>query len=136
MTFKGETYQGIIDIQRLIIVAKTQLQAYKAEQKALRLKSDPKRKEIAVKINIQEKYIFELEELIEDLLDKIDILAEGMSDVESQVFLRKYITGKTYQEIMDELNISQTTYYKYAQRIESRLEKTCIGQKLLEALKE
>lgn len=135
MTFKGETYQGIIDIQMLLIVAQTQLQAYKAEQKVKRLRNDPDKHEIAIKINIQEKYINELEILLEDLLEKMDTLAEGMSDIECQIFVRKFITGKTTEEIMDELHISRTRFFFHIDSIKEKISNP-IGNDILTTLKE
>ena len=135
MTFKGETYQGIIDIQMLLIVAETQLQAYKAEQKVKRLRNDPDKHEIAIKINIQEKYINELDNLLEDLLEKMDTLAEGMNDIECQVFIRRFITGKTNEEIMSELHISKTTLFNHFDSIANKMSNQ-IGQDILTSLKE
>lgn len=135
MTFKGETYQGIIDIQMLLIVAQTQLQAYKAEQKVKRLRNDPDKHEIAIKINIQEKYINELEILLEDLLEKMDTLAEGMSDIECQIFVRKFIAGKTTEEIMDELHISRTRFFFHIDSIKEKISNP-IGNDILTTLKE
>jgi hypothetical protein len=136
MTYKGEAYQGIIDIQILIIVAETQLQAYKAEQKAKRSRNDPDKNEIAKKINIQEKFIKELTDLLDDLLDKIEMLAGGMRDLETQIFLRKYLIGKDRQDIMDELSICRTTYYDYCKKIDEKLKETPFGQDLVRALQE
>lgn len=136
MTYKGEAYQGIIDIQILLIVAETQLQAYKLEQKAKRSKNDPDKNELARKINIQEKFIKELENLLEDLLEKIDLLATGMRDLETQIFLRKYMIGKDRQDIMDELSICRTTYFDYCKKIDEKLKTTPFGRDLITALQE
>lgn len=136
MTYKGEAYQGIIDIQILLIVAETQLQAYKAEQKAKRSKNDPDKNEIAKKINIQEKFIKEVSELLDDLLEKVDMVSAGMRDLETQIFLRKYMIGKDRQDIMDELGICRTTYYNYCKIIDDKLKSTPFGQDLITALQE
>lgn len=136
MTYKGESYQGVIDVQILLIVAETQLRAYKAEQKAKRMKNDPDLSEIAKRINIQEKFIREVSDLLDDLIEKMDILASGMNDLETQIFLRKYMIGKDRQEIMDELVICRTTYYDYCKRIDEKLKETQFGRDLISALTE
>jgi Txe/YoeB family toxin of Txe-Axe toxin-antitoxin module len=136
MTYKGESYQGVIDIQILLIVAETQLRAYKAEQKAKRLKNDPDLSEIARRINIQEKFIKEVSELLDDLLEKMDKLASGMNDLETQIFLKKYMIGKDNLTIMDELAIAKTTYYDYCKKIDEKIKTTPFGRDLITALTE
>ena len=136
MTYKGEAYQGIIDIQILLIVAETQLQAYKMEHKSKRSKNDPDKHEVARKINIQEKFIDEVSKLLDELLEKIDLISADMRDLETQIFLRKYMIGKDRQDIMDELGICRTTYYNYCKEIDDKLKSTPFGRDLITALQE
>lgn len=137
MTFKGVTYQSLIEIERLIIVQEAVLKAYELELKFRRLQREKEEVQtVLVKINLQENFITELKQLREDLIEKIDILLENLNETEGKVFLRKFVLGKDNQEIMEELAISQPTLYRHYDSIQKELEETKCGNDLKESLTE
>lgn len=134
MTYKGATYESIIDIKRLIMVEQAKLDTLKIKQKYLRLKNDPERNSVRIEINLQENFIKELEELLDNLLERIEFLTSSMENVETEVFISKFINGDTNQEIMDKLSISQTTLYRYLTNIDQKLSETSFGKEIKLAL--
>lgn len=134
MTYKGATYESIIDIKRLIMVEQAKLDTLKIKQKYLRLKNDPERNSVRIEINLQENFIKELEELLDNLLERIEFLTSSMENVETEVFISKFINGDTNQEIMDKLSISQTTLYRYLTNIDRKLSETSFGKEIKLAL--
>ena len=134
MTYKGATYESIIDIKRLIMVEEAKLDTLKIKQKYLRLRNDPERNSVRIEINIQENFIKELNELLQGLIDKIEFLSSSMDNVEVQIFLAKFVNGDTNQEIIDKLTISQTTLYRYLDKIDEKLSETTFGKDLQKAL--
>lgn len=134
MTYKGATYESIIDIKRLIMVEEAKLDTLKIKQKYLRLRNDPERNSIRVEINLQENFIKELEELLENLLERIQFLTSSMENVETEVFISKFINGDTNQEIIEKLAISQTTLYRYLSSIDQKLSETSFGKEIKLAL--
>lgn len=118
MTFKGARYESILEIERLLIVARATKKAYEFELKCKRMQCERiSASEVEVKLNIQNKFIEELEELEENLLEDMDKIADNLNDIEAKVFHAKFIVGKTNQEIMDELAISETTLKRYYNKI-------------------
>ena len=134
MTYKGATYESIIDIKRLIIVEEAKLDTLKIKQKYLRLKNDPEKNSVRIEINLQENFIKELQQLLDNLLNKIEFLSSSMDNVEVAVFIAKFVNGDTNQEIIDNLTISQTTLYRYLEKIEEKLNETSFGKELKIAL--
>ena len=134
MTYNGATYESIIDIKRLIMVEQAKLDTLKIKQKYLRLKNDPERNSVRIEINLQENFIKELEELLDNLLERIEFLTSSMENVETEVFISKFINGDTNQEIMDKLSISQTTLYRYLTNIDQKLSETSFGKEIKLAL--
>jgi ATP/maltotriose-dependent transcriptional regulator MalT len=134
MTYKGATYESIIDIKRLIMVEEAKLDTLKIKQKYLRLRNDPERNSVRIEINLQENFIKELNELLDNLLNRIEFLTSSMENVETEVFISKFINGDTNQEIMDRLTISQTTLYRYLANIEQKLSETSFGKEISLAL--
>lgn len=134
MTYKGATYESIIDIKRLIMVEQAKLDTLKIKQKYLRLKNDPERNSVRIEINLQENFIKELEELLDNLLERIEFLTSSMENVETEVFISKFINGDTNQEIIDKLSISQTTLYRYLTNIDQKLSETSFGKEIKLAL--
>ncbi len=134
MTYKGATYESIIDIKRLIMVEEAKLDTLKIKQKYLRLRNDPERNSVRIEINIQENFLKELNELLDNLLNRIEFLTSSMENVETEVFISKFINGDTNQEIMDRLTISQTTLYRYLANIDQKLSETSFGKEISLAL--
>ena len=134
MTYKGATYESIIDIKRLIMVEEAKLDTLKIKQKYLRLRNDPERNSVRIEINLQENFLKELNELLDNLLNRIEFLTSSMENVETEVFISKFINGDTNQEIMDRLTISQTTLYRYLTNIDQKLSETSFGKEISLAL--
>lgn len=134
MTYKGATYESIIDIKRLIMVEEAKLDTLKIKQKYLRLRNDPERNSVRIEINLQENFLKELNELLDNLLNRIEFLTSSMENVETEVFISKFINGDTNQEIMDRLTISQTTLYRYLANIDQKLSETSFGKEISLAL--
>ena len=130
MTYKGATYESIIDIKRLIIVEEAKLDTLKIKQKYLRLRNDPEKNSVRIEINLQENFIKELQTLLNNLLEKIEFLSSSMDNVEVSIFIAKFINGDTNQEIIENLAISQTTLYRYLEKIDEKLSETEFGKEL------
>lgn len=130
MTYKGATYESIIDIKRLIIVEEAKLDTLKIKQKYLRLRNDPEKNSVRIEINLQENFIKELQTLLNNLLEKIEFLSSSMDNVEVSIFIAKFINGDTNQEIIEKLAVSQTTLYRYLEKIDEKLSKTQFGKEL------
>lgn len=130
MTYKGATYESIIDIKRLIMVEEAKLDALKVKQKYFRLRNDPEKNSIRIELNLQENFLKELNSLLDNLLERIQFLTSSMENVETEVFISKFINGDTNQEIMDRLTISQTTLYRYLNNIEQKLSETSFGKEI------
>ena len=128
MTFKGASYETMLEIERLIIIQKAMLKAYEMELKYRRLQREKEEVEVVlVKINLQENFIKELEDLSNELYEKMNLLLEDLNETEGQVFLMKFVLGKSNEEIMEELAISSRTLYRNFESIQRELEGTNFG---------
>lgn len=137
MTFKGATYSSILDLETLIIVWEANLKACQIELKYLSVVRDKNGiAEIGVKINCYEKGLEELNKLEKNLIEKMEAIAEGMNDLESRVFIGKFIDGKDNTSLMNELGVSLPTLYRYYDSIEKQLEETQYGKDIRESLRE
>lgn len=135
MTFKGATYETLIDIERLLITQEAYLRAYELELKFRRLQREKEEIEaVAIKINLQQNFIKELKQLRDDLIEQMDIMLENLNEMEGKIFLRKFVLGKDNQDIMDELAISTATLYRYYDSIQKELKETKVGNNLLTSL--
>ena len=57
-----------------------------------------------------------------------------MDNVEVSIFIAKFINGDTNQEIIEKLAVSQTTLYRYLEKIDEKLSETQFGKELQLAL--
>ena len=130
MTYREQTYQAIIDIETQIIVLEAQIKALKAEQKCLRLTNASilKKQEIDVKINVYNNYHEELKNIYEDLISYIETLVESLKDREYEIFLLKYMKGLSNKEIIDQIYIDDSVFYKYVKNIDSIISSTDRGR--------
>lgn len=136
MTFKGCRYASILELDRLLHVAKIVGRAYEFELKCKRLQRDKiSADEVNVKLNLQNKFIEELESLEDDLLNQIDIISDDLNDLEAKVFKLKFILGKDNSTIENELSISRTTLNRLYSQIEEAM-KTDEGKNLKTSLNE
>lgn len=122
MTFRGLEYETILDMQRCLLVAEADEKVYELQLKTYRLQRDKLAvEETEIRLNIQRKFIKELGEIIEDILDKMDLINDNLQDTDAKIFQHKFIFGKTDTEICDELHISPSYLYNATKRIEAQL---------------
>jgi hypothetical protein len=137
MTFKGQSYSSILDLEVLIIIWEANLKALKIEFKYYQVTRDiVALQETQVKINAYEQGIKELQELEESLIEKIDALNTENNDLQSQIFILKFIKGYSNDRIMEELHISKTSMFVYFDKIDKQLENTSYGKRIKEQLSE
>lgn len=130
MTYREQTYQAIIDIETQLIVVEAQIKALKAEQKCLRLSNASvlKKQEIDVKINVYQNYFEELKDIYNDLMAYIEVLVEMLKDKEYEIFLLKYMKGLSNKEIIDQMYIDDSVFYKYVKNIDEIIISTDRGK--------
>ena len=136
MTFKGCRYATILELERLILVAKVTQKAYEFELKCRILQREKiEAEETEIKLNLQKKFVSELEDLEEELLNQIDIIADNLGDLEAQIFHRKFILGRDNDEIQLELGIERATLFRYLTKIDEAM-KCEEGENIKTVLKE
>lgn len=134
MTFKGGKYEALLDIWQMLTVNKQLLELYKKELQYKILKKDVDIASCEVKVQLQENFVREIGNLQEEVVNKVELLATTLSDIETQIFLKKFIIGQDNKVIMEELEISQATLYRHFDNIQEQLEGTSHGQELLEVM--
>lgn len=131
MTYKGLTYECVLDLIRLKVVCKAQLKAYISEYEVVKKLGDSDLiQECSEKIKVQRNFIKILEQNEIELMDDIKSIAEEMSDIEWNVFVCAFVKGLSCIDTIKELNIQKTTYYKYMEKIINKIEDTNIERKL------
>jgi len=135
MTFKGETYESILDLHLLKLTAEKVLEAYEADLMTRRLTRSAYINECETKVNLQKKYIAKLNRLEENLLDDIDRLTSQLKDMQTKVFMEKFVIGRNWQDSCIELGISKTPYFQYVIEIENILKDSKIFKDLKKFLK-
>lgn len=134
MTFKGVEYQTILDIERCLFVAEAEEKALQFQLKTARLQREKELiEETVIRLEIQQNFINELNKLIEELLEKIDKINETTNDVESKIFIGKFVENKSNQQLMEELYISSAVFFRYIDSIDRKL-KCEDGEELKTAL--
>jgi DNA-directed RNA polymerase specialized sigma24 family protein len=113
----------------------TLLNALEKELQRKRMIRDVDLASTETRTNLQRNFVKELKRLEEDLVDKVDKIAFSLSDIEAQIFLRNFVIGMSPQEIMAELNISSSAYYRYLSLINERIKDNDDFKNLTEALK-
>lgn len=138
MTYRDQAFNGVLDIQLAIEVAKAEIRSYKAKQKFLRLKhaSLQDKSEVDVAINLYENYLNTLEQVNEDIITYMEIMAEELKDDELELFILKYGKGMQPKAIMEKMYISKSKYYDLSSRLEEKLEETESGEQFLTLLRE
>lgn len=135
MTFKGSTYETMLELHTLIMASETLLGALEKDLQRKRMLRDVDLASAETRLNLQRNFLKELHRLEEDLVDKVDKIAFSLSDIEAQIFLRKFVIGKTPQDIMNELSISQPTYYRNVALMNEKLRNNKDFKELTETLK-
>lgn len=135
MTFKGKYYESIIDIERLLLIEEKRLDAYTIEMKfAQVIRNREKIKELAIQINLQEKFVAELKSVEEEIIDTIEKLAVELDEKDDLVLIRKFVYGFTNTKIMEELNISKSTLKRSLDRINALLQDSYYGSAMTKFL--
>ena len=91
MTFKGGKYEALLDIWQLLTVNKQLLELYRKELQYKILKKDVDIASCEVKVQLQENFVREIGLLQEEVVNKVELLATTLSDIETQIFLKKFI---------------------------------------------
>lgn len=134
MTFKGGKYEALLDIWQMLTTNKYLLEIYKKELQYKRLKKDLDVSACEVKVKLQENFVNEIANLQEEVVNKVELLSSRLSDIETQIFLKKFIIGQDNKIIMEELGISQATLYRHYDNIKEQLDGTVHGKELLEIM--
>lgn len=135
MTFKGAKYETILEIWQLITANEYLLKCRELELEHMRKVRSPDLNQSEVRVNLTKNFVQALHDLQEDLVDKIDQLSATLSDLETQIFLKKFIIGESNEKIMEDLSISSSNLYRHFDHINLELESTTHGKELLEVLK-
>ena len=136
MTFKGVTYESIVDIERLIIVSECRLDIFNLELNKCVMQNDKVgADEVRVKINLENNFLNEVKERKEFLLEEMDKLANDLNDMEYKVFIAKFMKGKTNKEIQSELFITERWLMKICNKIWLVMKDTPYGEDIMECLR-
>lgn len=136
MTFKGEMYEQIIDMELLY----RESLAYRDSLKAaynnyIKTKDFKTAQHYANILDMQVNFIKNLREIADNYMKEIDKLTLLIGDIEQQIFRSKFILGLSNQQIMDKLAISQATLYRYYDNIDEQLKGCTKYENLKNALK-
>jgi DNA-directed RNA polymerase specialized sigma24 family protein len=121
MTFKGCTYETVLELHTLIMANESLLTALEKDLQRRRMIRDVDLASAETRVNLQKNFIKELHRLEADLVEKIDKIAYSLSDLEAQLFLKKFIIGLDTTDIQDQMKISSSTYYRLMTQIENKL---------------
>lgn len=135
MTFKSCKYESILELHSLIMTNETLLTALEKDLARKRMMRDVGVASAETRVNLQKNFIKELHRLEGDLVEKIDKIAYSLNDMEAQIFLRKFVIGMGATDIMKELNISSSNYYRFTALIEEKIKDNKDFDKLTETLK-
>ncbi len=136
MTFSGACYETILDIERLICIEEYRLKAYRIKLKYMQTtRNKDGIAETQSLLNLTNDYVNELQKLEEDMLDKIDIFNRSLNDVEMEIFTRKFVKNQDNDEIIRELYLADTSFYRYCKSIKAKMEESEYGKAILETLK-
>jgi hypothetical protein len=101
--------------------AETLLCALEKDLQRKRMMRDVEIASSETRVNLQRNFVKELKRLEEDLVEKVDRIVYSLNDFEAQIFLRHFIIGKEPQEIMSELLMCKSSYYKHIALINEKL---------------
>ena len=135
MTFKGCTYETILELHTLIIVNETLLHALEKDLQRRRMSRDVDVASCETRVNLQRNFIKELQRLEADLVEKVDKISFSLNDLEAQVFMKKFVVGLDAVSIQDEMKISSTSYYRLLSLIDEKLKDNKDYKSLTNALK-
>jgi DNA-directed RNA polymerase specialized sigma subunit len=135
MTYKGCEYETILELHTLIMTNETLLCALEKDLTRKRMIRDVDLANTETRVNLQRNFVKELKRLEEDLVEKVDKIAFSLNDIEAQIFLRNFVIGMSPQDIINELCISQATYYRNLALINEKIKDDEDFKSLSEALK-
>lgn len=135
MTFKGCTYETILELHTLIMANETMLTALEKDLQRRRMSRDVDIATAETRVNLQKNFLKELHRLEEDLVEKIDKIAYSLSDLEAQLFLKKFVVGLDKVSIQNDMRISQSNYYRIVAEIEEKLKYDENFKEITKALK-
>lgn len=131
MIFRGKTYEAVIDIALLTYVEKKRLEAYASELKVAQLvRNKPRIDQINIEMNLQLKYIEELETLLDELTQTITKLALELRRTTDLVFIEKFINGSTDEVVKAKYSLTEERYELCIEEIDKLLNGSKYGTKL------
>ena len=135
MTYKGCSYETILELHTLIMTNETLLCALEKDLQRKRMIRDVDLSNTETRVNLQRNFVKELKRLEEDLVEKVDKIAFSLTDLEAQIFLRNFVIGMSPQDIINELCISSSVYYRNLSLINEKIKDNEDFKNLTEALK-
>lgn len=136
MTFKGKRYETIIDIERLIMVEKARRKAYDSQLKYAQLKRNMKQvQELEIEINLQDKFIEELEGISEELLEDLRKISLQLGDREALIFLERFILGTRRKDLLEKYHLTLDKYRYAIIKITEELKDSHYAKDVIEFLR-
>lgn len=135
MTFKSCKYESILELHTLIMTNEILLSALEKELQRKRMMRDVGVADAETRVNLQKNFLKELKRLEGDLVEKVDKISYSLNDTEAQIFVRKFVLGMNSCDIMNELHISSSNYYRFIALIEEKIKDNKDFEKITETLK-
>lgn len=135
MTFKSCKYESILELHTLIMTNEVLLGALEKELQRKRMMRDVGVADAETRVNLQKNFLKELKRLEGDLVEKVDKISYSLNDTEAQIFVRKFVLGMNSCDIMNELHISSSNYYRFIALIEEKIKDNKDFEKITETLK-
>jgi transposase len=111
------------------------LSALEKELQRKRMMRDVGVADAETRVNLQKNFLKELKRLEGDLVEKVDKISYSLNDTEAQIFVRKFVLGMNSCDIMNELHISSSNYYRFIALIEEKIKDNKDFEKITETLK-
>lgn len=135
MTFNGASYESILDLEKLVVIEQAKLKALKLKLSTLqKLRDKDGIEDTLVAIGIQKNYVNELEKVERILLYKVDLFNRSANDIESKVFISKFVKNKTDDGIKHVYKLTDEEYSKICNDIYEKLKSTEYGEHILKTL--
>lgn len=136
MTFNGQAYETIIELERLIVIQEYAVKAYSQKLKMHQLAREIDQvQKTQVLLNIYTECLTELKNFEEEMLNKIDLFGKELKDIEFEIFVRLFVHNQTNDRIKGELFITDSTFDRYNKAIKEKLKASATGRQILEILK-
>ena len=136
MTFKGKRYETIIDIEKLLLAEKSRRKAYDVQLKYAQLKRNMNQvQQLQIEINLQDKFIEELEKIEGELIEGVRLIALELDDRDDIIFLERFIYGTTRKKLMEKYNFTIDMYRYSVEKITDDLKDSVYAQDIIAFLR-